>query len=78
MYAGVEEAGVGVEHDAARAGESSACGWLGDDLDIVAHTGQCLDRLRIDPVVDEGFTLGSIDARRRDRLLNAHPEVDDV
>ena len=39
---------------------------------------QRIDRLRVDPVVDEGLALGGIDARRRDRLLDAHPEVDHV
>ena len=40
--------------------------------------GQRLDRLRVDPVVDEGLALGGVDAGRRDRLLDAHPEVDHV
>ena len=78
LHTGVEEAGDGVDHDAAGPGEASAGEGLRDNLYIVAHTGQRLDSLRVDPVIYEGLALGGVDAGRRDRLLDAHPEVDPV
>ena len=43
-----------------------------------AHTGQRLDRLRVDPGSTKVSRSAASDAGRRDRLLDAHPEVDHV